>query len=58
MEKQLFQHGAAALLAVVAYQLLTGCSFSDALAAVSLYLLLLVLIVSIDVWWTERGRCE
>mgnify|MGYP004512054589 FL=1 len=56
MEKQLFQHGAAALLAVVAYQLLTGCGFVDALSAVSLYLLLLMLIVSIDVWWTERGQ--
>ena len=56
MEKQLFQHGAAALLAVVAYQLLTGCSFADALAAVSLYLLLLVLIMSIEVWWAERRQ--
>ena len=56
MEKQLLQHGAAALLAMVAYQVLTGCGFADALAMVSTYLLLLVIIISFDSWWTDRRR--
>ena len=40
IEKLLLQQGAAAGITVVAYQVLTGCEFAQALALVSTYITL------------------
>lgn len=56
IEKLLFQHGAAAGITIVAYQVLTGCDFAQALALVSTYITILIAIVQTDVW--RRGRKE
>lgn len=53
-EKLLFQHGAAAGITVVAYQMLTGCDFAEALAMVSTYITVLIAIVQADIWIQER----
>lgn len=63
LEKLLFQHGAAAGITVVAYQVLTGCDFAQALALVSTYITILIAIVQTDVWRQDRkekryGRYE
>ena len=54
IEKLLLQHGAAAGITVVAYQVLTGCDFSQALALVSTYIFSLLAIVQADIWMQER----
>ena len=63
IEKLLFQHGAAAGITIVAYQVLTGCDFAEALALVSMYMSILLAIVQADIWIQERkekryGRYE
>lgn len=63
IEKLLFQHGAAAGITIVAYQVLTGCDFAQALALVSMYMSILLAIVQADIWRQERkekryGRYE
>lgn len=63
IEKLLFQHGAAAGITIVAYQVLTGCDFAQALALVSTYITILIAIVQTDVWRQDRkekryGRYE
>lgn len=63
IEKLLLQHGAAAGITVVAYQVLTGCDFTQALALVSTYIAILIAIVQADIWMQERkekqyGRYE
>ena len=63
IEKLLFQHGAAAGITIVAYQVLTGCDFAQALALVSTYITILIMIVQADIWRQERkerryGRYE
>ena len=63
IEKLLLQHGAAAGITVVAYQVLTGCGFAQALALVSTYITILIAIVQTDAWIQERkekryGRYE
>ena len=63
VEKLLLQHGAAAGITVVAYQVLTGCDFSQAIALVSTYTTNLIAIVQADIWIQERqekwhGRYE
>ena len=63
IEKLLLQHGAAAGITVVAYQVLTGCDFAQALALVSTYIFILIAIVQADIWMRERkekryGRYE
>lgn len=50
VEKLLLQHGAAAGITVVAYQVLTGCDFAQALALVSTYIFILLAIVQVDLW--------
>lgn len=54
VEKLLLQHGAAAGITVVAYQVLTGCDFSQAIALVSTYITILIAIVQTDVWRQDR----
>jgi len=54
IEKLLFQHGAAAGITIVAYQVLTGCDFAQALALVSTYITILIAIVQTDVWRQDR----
>lgn len=54
IEKLLLQHGAAAGITVVAYQVLTGCDFVEALALVSTYITILIAIAQTDVWRQER----
>ena len=54
IEKLLFQHGAAAWITVVAYQVLAGCDFAQALALVSTYIFSLLAIVQADIWMQER----
>lgn len=54
VEKLLLQHGAAAGITVVAYQVLTGCDFAKALALVSTYMAILLAIVQADIWRRER----
>lgn len=54
IEKLLLQHGAAAGITVVAYQILTGCDFAEALALVSTYIFILLAIVQADIWRRER----
>ena len=63
IEKLLLQHGAAAGITVVAYQVLAGCDFAEALALVSTYIFILLAIVQADIWIWERkekrhGRYE
>lgn len=63
IEKLLFQHGAAAGITIVAYQVLTGCDFAQALALVSMYITILIMIVQADILRQERkerryGRYE
>lgn len=63
VEKLLLQHGAAAGITVVAYQILTGRDFTEALALVSTYIFILLAIVQADIWMQERkekryGRYE
>lgn len=54
IEKLLLQHGAAAGITVVAYQVLTGCDFSQAIALVSTYITILIAIVQADIRMQER----
>ena len=54
IEKLLFQHGAAAGITIVAYQVLAGCDFTEALALVSTYIFILLAIVQADIWMQER----
>ena len=54
IEKLLFQHGAAAGITIVAYQVLTGCDFAEALGLVSTYITILIAIVQTDVWRQDR----
>lgn len=54
VEKLLLQHGAAAGITVVAYQVLTGCDFSQAIALVSTYITILIAIVQADIRMQER----
>ena len=54
IEKLLLQHGAAAGITVVAYQMLAGCDFAQAVALVSTYITILIAIVQADVWIQER----
>lgn len=56
VEKLLLQHGAAAGITVVAYQVLTGCDFAKALALVSAYMAILLAIVQADIWRRERKK--
>ena len=63
IEKLLFQHGAAAGITIVAYQVLTGCDFAQAIALVSTYITILIMIVQADIVRQERkerryGRYE
>ena len=63
IEKLLLQHGTAAGITVVAYQVLTGCDFAQAVALVSTYIMILIAIVQADIWMQERkekryGRYE
>ena len=63
VEKLLLQHGAAAGITVVAYQVLTGCDFSQAIALVSTYITILIAIVQADIRMQEKkekryGRYE
>ena len=63
IEKLLLQHGAAAGITIVAYQVLTGCDFAEALALVSTYITILIAIVQACIWRQERkekrhGRYE
>lgn len=63
VEKLLLQHGAAAGITIVAYQVLTGYDFAEVLALVSTYITILIAIVQTDVWIQERkekryGRYE
>ena len=54
IEKLLLQHGAAAGITTVAYQVLAGCDFTEALALVSTYIFILLAIVQADIWRQER----
>lgn len=54
IEKLLLQHGAAAGITVVAYQVLAGCDFAQALALVSTYITILLVIVQADIRIQER----
>lgn len=54
IEKLLLQHGAAAVITTVAYQVLAGCDFTQALALVSTYIAILLAIVQADIWRRER----
>ena len=54
IEKLLFQHGAAAGITIVAYQVLAGCDFAQALALVSTYITILIMIVQADILIQER----
>lgn len=63
MKKLLLQQGAAAVITTVAYQVLAGCDFAEALALVSMYIFILLAIVQADIWMQERkekryGRYE
>ena len=54
IEKLLLQHGAAAGITVVAYQVLTGCDFAEALGLVSTYITILIMIVQAEIRMQER----
>lgn len=63
IEKLLLQHGAAAVITTVVYQVLAGCDFAEAVALVSTYIFILLAIVQADIWMQERkekryGRYE
>lgn len=48
------QHAAAEVLTVVAYMIIAGCDFAQALALVSMYMSILLAIVQADIWIQER----
>ena len=50
------QHAAAEVLTVVAYMIIAGCDFAQALALVSTYITILIAIVQADIWM--QGRKE
>lgn len=57
------QHVAAAGLTIAAYMIIAGCDFAQALALVSTYITILIMIVQADIWIQERkekryGRYE
>ena len=54
MLKSMKRHSVAAVITVVAYQVLTGCDFAQALALVSTYITILIAIVQTDAWIQER----
>lgn len=54
MLKSMKRHSVAAVITVVAYQVLTGCDFAQALALVSTYITILIAIVQADIWMQER----
>ena len=54
IKKLLLQHGAAAVITTVAYQVLAGCDFAEAVALVSTYIFSLLAIVQADIWMQER----
>lgn len=60
IEKLLLQHGAAAVITTVVYQVLAGCDFAEAVALVSTYIFILLAIVQADIWRKEKryGRYE
>ena len=63
MLKSMKRHSVAAVITIVAYQVLTGCDFAEAVAMVSTYITILLAIVQTDVWRQERkekryGRYE
>ena len=63
MLKSMKRHSVAAVITIVAYQVLTGCEFAQALALVSTYITILLAIVQADIWRQERkekrhGRYE
>ena len=63
MLKSMKRHSVAAVITIVAYQVLTGCDFAQALALVSTYITILIAIVQTDVWRQDRkekryGRYE
>lgn len=63
MLKSMKRHSVAAVITIVAYQVLTGCDFAQALALVSTYITVLIAIVQADIWIQERkekryGRYE
>lgn len=63
IKKLLLQHGAAAVITTVAYQVLAGCDFAEAVALVSTYIFILLAIVQADIWMQDRkekryGRYE
>lgn len=63
MLKSMKRHSVAAVITIVAYQVLTGCDFAKALALVSTYMAILLAIVQADIWRQERkekryGRYE
>ena len=54
MLKSMKRHSVAAVITIVAYQVLTGCEFAQALALVSTYIFSLLAIVQADIWMQER----
>ena len=56
MLKSMKRHSVAAVITIVAYQVLTGCDFAQALALVSTYITILIAIVQADIWM--QGRKE
>ena len=56
IKKLLLQHGAAAVITTVAYQVLAGCDFAEAVALVSTYIFILLAIVQADIWMQEVAQ--
>lgn len=54
MLKSMKRHSVAAVITIVAYQILTGCDFAEALALVSTYITILIAIVQADIRMQER----
>lgn len=54
MLKSMKRHSVAAVITIVAYQVLTGCDFAQALALVSTYITILLAIVQADIWRQEK----
>ena len=54
MLKSMKRHSVAAVITIVAYQVLTGCDFAEAVAMVSTYITILIAIVQADIRMQER----
>lgn len=54
--KLIKQHAAAAVLTIAAYMFIAGCDFGTALANTSMYIMILIMVISADITAEERRR--